>query len=396
MKDILIRAIVPILIIVVGWMGMQYLAHLKKPPQKRPPVHEGPLVEVMKVRVEDHRVNLLLTGQVEPKYELRVVPEVTGRVVWVNPGFERGGFFEKGEPFFKVDSLAYEAQKARALEALEAARRDFEQVSSEARVAREEWKRLNGKNPPPSPLVLYGPQLQSARARLDAARLAYEKAVQDLARTNIRAPFACVVADERIEIGGYVRAGEEVARVIGTDSVEVRVPLTLHDFQLLGGDAGGPGARARIALWGPQKEYDFLWDGTVERILPSVDEKDRMYQAVLTVKDPFQLQGPGPLPGRQAVQLRIKQFVRCLIQGVLLEGVVPLPERALKDQGYVWRVGASNMLEIVPVDVVDRMRGEVFVRGDISDGDLIVLSGITGAANGLKVRPVEVTEGPGQ
>lgn len=386
-KKLFARAVLPILIILLGWMGMQYLAQLKRPPKKRHPVHEGPLVEVMRARVGDHRVNLLLTGQVEASHELRVVPEVTGRVIWVNPRFERGGFIGAGESFFRVDPVAYEAQKAKALEALKAASQALEEARSRARVAEEEWRKLHGDESPESPLALYGPQLESARARLESATAGYKKAVQDLARTEVRAPFPCVVEEERVEVGGYVRAGEEVARVLGTDAVEVKVPMTLHDFLLLGGDTGAIGSQVTIALWGPKKGLDYSWIGTLDRFLPCVDEKDRMYQAIVVVKDPFRHdKGLG-------VHLRVNQFVRCLVRGTLLKGVVAIPERALKDEQYVWRVGPSNTLEIIPVEIVERKRGKVYVRGPIRDGDLLVLSGITGAANGLKVRPVEVQEG---
>ena len=387
----LLKALLPVLIIFLGWAGMKYLSHLKSPPKKRPIHFEGPLVEVMHVKRGDYRARLTLTGVVQARHLLRVVPEVTGRVIWVNPDFERGGYIEKGEPFFKIDPLFYEAQRAKAEEALKAALLDLEEVRSKARVAREEWQKIHGENESPeSPLVLFTPQLEAAEARVRSATSALKKATQDLARTRVIAPYSCVVQEERIEPGTYVRAGEEVAKVIGINTLEVKIPMTLHDFMLLGGDSGAIGKEVSISLWDVVGHENVAqWTGRIERVLPSVTEKERMFQIIAVVEDPFQVLNKEE--GRTS--LRVNSFAQCRVQGAILRGVFPVPERAIKDEVYVWRVDEGNRLKMVKIDVVLRERQRVFVRGPLNDGDTIVLSNIKGATQGMRVRPVVVGEG---
>ena len=390
-KGLLIKVFLPILIIFLGWAGMKYLAHLKSPPKKKTPHFEGPLVEVMHIKIGDYKVHLMLTGEVQARHLLRVVPEVSGRVIWVNPRFEGGGYIEEGEPFFKIDPVPYEAQRAKAQDALKQAMVNLEEVRSKAKVAREEWEKIHRANESPeSPLVLFGPQLEAAEAKVRAATSALQKATQDLARTKVVAPFSCIVQEERIEPGTYVRAGEEVAKVIGTDSLEVKIPMTLHDYLLLGGDSGARGKGVHIALWGMAgNESVPPWVGRIERVLPSVTEKERMLQVIAVVDDPFQ-----PLKGEAGrTSLRVNSFVECQLEGSVLKGVFPVPEKALKDEAYVWRVDGDNRLRIVKVEVVQRERQRIFVRGPLSDGAMIVLSNIRGATDGMRVRPTIVGEG---
>ena len=193
-----------------------------------------------------------------------------------------------------------------------------------------------------------------------------------------------MVEEEKVEIGAFLRSGQEVAKVLATDAVEVKVPLALNDFLLLGEDRGAIGTKVEIAPWRAKKKAEFSWHGTITQILPFVDENDRMFQAVVTVKDPFNLKKR--VSGRP--RLRVNQFVLCSIHGKTIKGVFKVPERALKDEGFVWRVGPQDRLEIIEVEPVQRMRDWVLIRGDIKDGDLLVTSGISGASSGMKVRPV--------
>ena len=59
-----------------------------------------------------------------------------------------------------------------------------------AEQAVRDWEKL-GLNRDPSDLVLRKPQLVSARARITAAEAAVDKAMRDLERTEIRAPYDC-------------------------------------------------------------------------------------------------------------------------------------------------------------------------------------------------------------
>ncbi len=62
-------------------------------------------------------------------------------------------------------------------------------------------------------------ELESARAKLEAARL-------ELARTTIRAPFDGVFNRNHVEVGNYVRVGDDIAEMVDLDPLLVVAELT--------------------------------------------------------------------------------------------------------------------------------------------------------------------------
>ncbi|OCC15411.1 Membrane fusion protein of RND family multidrug efflux pump [Dissulfuribacter thermophilus] len=379
------KIFIPLIIILLGFLGMRFLMHLKTPPKKKGPTQIGMLVEVIKVKHTDHKVTISATGEVQARRQISVIPEVSGKLIWVNPKFERGGFLDKGEELFRIDSVDYEAEKAKKEEALREAELNLEEVKARKDASEHEWGLLNKEGEAPkSPLVFYEPQLKAAQARVKAAQAELQKALRDIARTRVRAPFPCLVLEEKVEIGRFVKAGEVVGEIVGTDSVEVKVSLSTDDVLLFAGEDRPQKGRKRVIL----THKSFVWDGYFERFLPDVDKDGKMERAIIVVEDPFQR--TKRVRGRP--NLRIGQFVTVKIPGKILRNVCALPERALKDEHYIWKVDAENRLSIVRVDVIRRERGRIYVRGPLKDGDLVVISSISGASQGMRLRPVLVGE----
>ncbi len=68
------------------------------------------------VRAELRSVQLLVHSQrtVVPRVESELVPEISGRVVWVAPALAAGGYFQSGDPLVRIDAADYEAALRRA------------------------------------------------------------------------------------------------------------------------------------------------------------------------------------------------------------------------------------------------------------------------------------------
>jgi len=61
-----------------------------------------------------------------------------------------------------------------------------------------------------------------------------------------------------------------------------------------------------------------------------------------------------------------------------------LPRAALQVDDEVWVV-EDGSVRIVPVDVIQRRGSDIFVLGDLAEGDAVVTSGIEVATNGMQV-----------
>src|SRR5690606_3237290 len=110
-----------------------------------------------------------------------IVPEVSGRVVFVHAAFFEGGQFAAGEVLFKIDPRDFELEVARREAEVARAQTVLELAEAESSAALGEWKQIHGKRPAPD-LVARKPQMAEAAATLKSARAQLEEAKLRLER----------------------------------------------------------------------------------------------------------------------------------------------------------------------------------------------------------------------
>ncbi|RLB67985.1 MAG: efflux RND transporter periplasmic adaptor subunit [Deltaproteobacteria bacterium] len=380
------RAILPVLVIVIA-IGLTFvLVKSRKVPKPHEMPHLGPLVEVAELVKTSRQVVVSGTGTVQARYEVSITPQVKGRVSELSPQMVAGGIFRKGELLFAIEDVDY--QLAIDLSRSNLAQSEYDLLRNEnlAEVARNEWQTLNsGSDVEPNPLVVYEPQLKSARAQRNAMQANVKQAELNLQRTRVFAPFNCYVRSEQLGIGQFLNAGSPVATVAGTDQVEIVVPLPLDELTWLQVPRNGvpqEGSLAKVEL--QSGGQIFHWQGVITRALGEIDPRNRMARVVVTVAEPLSSDRKGTsllnelLPG---------MFVEVHLQGEEISDVIAVPRGAVHDNETVWIVGDENRLHIREVDIVRRERDEVLVQSGLDSGEKIVLTSLTGAAEGMLLRP---------
>ncbi len=384
LKQKLFKIGLPIIIVLLGVGVFVFLKTLKQEPQQEMRQDLGMLVEVSTVKNLDWQVTVTGTGTVQAAQEISIIPQTSGEVIYVSPSMEEGGFFSKDEVLFKIDTTDYQLalEQAKATEAK--ADLNLVTIESWSRVARAEWERIKKVDEDePNPLVVYEPQLKNARAELASAKAAIKQAELNLERTEIRAPFNCRIRSENVDIGQYVRAGNSVAVIAGTDTAEVIVPLPLDelrwiDVPMKGSQKKGSHATIHIEING--KDYER--QGRIVRSTGEVDTLSRMTKIVIEVDDPYGLLHEGNarkvlIPG---------SFVDVSLKGGRLKDVFLVPRAAIRDNDTVWIMDKDDLLRIQDVQIVRSERENVLVKDSLEDGERIVLTNVPGAADGMKLR----------
>ncbi len=397
-----VKFALPFAIVVAGVGVMLGLVRHRKAPEKKVVKNPGALVCVLTVRMQDMPVTVRATGTVRPAHSVTVIPQVTGRIQSVSSSLVTGGFFKKDDELFDIDGADYRLAVDRAEAARVNAEYGLEKMQSQAQVARAEWERLNStakadppgepaQNDPPNPLVLYGPQLKDAEAALKGAEAALEQARLNLSRTRLKAPFNSMVVSENVDPGQYVTPATTAVSLAGTDRAEIIVPLQLDDLPWVEvpNAAGKKGSSATVVMNVAGSKR--TWEGTVVRSLGEVDPDGRMIRVAISVDDPYGLLKKGP----KGPPLAFGSFVEARIDGVKAHGVISLPRNALRDNDTVWTVDANNAMKIKKLDILRTDQDTVLVKGGLSDGDRVVLTTLTGAADGMKLRVLEGNEGDG-
>ncbi len=389
-RDKLLKVALPIAIILAAALVSVAMIKLRRPPEKQAAAHPGVLVEVQRVETARYPLQIRASGTVQPAREISVIPQVNGRVVALGRDFAAGSFFAKGDLLLRIEPIDYRLAVEQSEAALARAEVELATTESQAAIAREEWQRLGLQgDEEPNPLALYEPQLKNARANLASARTALEQARLNLARTALVAPFDGRVRTRSADLGQYLRAGTPVATFIGSAHAEVVVSLPLDDLAWLhipppGSDRGG--SPARITLSGHAAPS---WEGRIVRLLGEVDPRGRMVQAVVRIRDPYRLAATPSAPP----YLDVGQYVDVLFDGPELERVVALPRRALRESGTVWVVDDQMRLRIRPVEVLRLERDVALIRTGLEDGERVVLTQISGASDGQKLRLSETGSG---
>ena len=385
-KQKLFRVILPIIIIAAGAVLMATLISQRPSPKKTVKTERGTLVRTLEVAPQERTVVVRGTGTVKPRRAVSVVPQVSGQVTRIATGFAAGAFFKRGDLLFEIEESDYRLAIDRARAERERALYELTIMESRAEVARLEWERLMGEGESesgtsPNPLVLYGPQLKNARASMTSAEAMLARAKLDLERTRLRAPFNCRVRSEEIDVGQYVKAGAPVAALSGTDYAEITVPLSLDELRWLSvPDSGGAGSSAAVTLTIGKERH--RWQGVIDRSLGEVDPSDRMMRVVVRVKDPYGL-GAG---AKADARLAQGAFVEVELTGKTLAKVFIIPRSALRDGNTVWMMDADLRLAIRDVTPLRAERDTVIIGEGLERGDRVVLTTLSGAVEGMKLR----------
>jgi len=401
-----LRRLLPFVVLGIGAAVTAALIKTRKAPERQAHTERGMLVEVLEVHPRDWRVRVVSQGTVQPRREVAISPQVTGKVIRIHPSLVVGGIIRSGSVMVKLDPTDYELALERARARLAEAEKSLAEADSNAEVARREWKVLGkttGGSQEANPLTLYEPQLKLAQAGMRSAQAEVKQAEVNLSRTVIRAPFNLRVRSESVERGKYVTVGQQLATVYGTDEAEVIVPLAPKELPWLdlphNDLASHPAASKRAAVAGKSTVtlrmrvdgQTYERPGRLDRTIGEVDSQGRMSRVVVRLEDPYNLHARAVSPAQKSnTQYRpdfeVGAFVDVVIEGRRLEHVIALPATALRLGNTVWTVGQHDRLLIRKVDVARLTQEHALIVKGLDDGDRVVLTSINGAVDGMRLR----------
>ncbi len=390
-KNKIFTTALPVIVILVGIGAMILLAKSRPAPKKQALPNKGALVQLITVSTENRRAEIHSTGTVQPSRQIAIITQVGGQISRLSPQCVAGGFIKAGELLFAIDDADYRLAAAQAKATVAKAEADLATARGKAEVARMAWERFGGETPAVNPLVLHQPQLKTAAANLAAAQASQTKAQLNLTRTEVRAPFNCLVLSEELGIGLTVRVGSPVARIVGTDDAEVIVPLPLAELPwcvIPRLSVNTPGSPATLsATIGNRK---FQWQGKILRSLGEIDPKGRMARLAIRVEDPYRLKNSKNLP----LDLTMGMFVEVTIHGEALNKIVALPRKAMRPDSTVWLMDNEQKLRLRPVQVARFTDTEALISKGLAPGEKVVLTPLNGAADGMALRAQNEGEKP--
>ena len=386
-------------VIIAGSVALaSFLVSRAPEPERVEPPPQLPYAQTGTVIAGSGAIPVYGAGTVRPAAEVDIAPQVGGRIVWVDAGFQSGGRVQKGQTIFRIEEADYLYRVQEAEANLAARKVVLLEEQEQAAIARAEYERYSDRQKDTavqagiSPLTLREPQLEAARAELKRAEALLADARLALSRTRVTAPFDGHVREESVDTGQVVMAGQAVGRLFASDAVEVVVPLSDSDAALIPGlwelEAGDGEQQVQALVATRYGAGKYAWKGYVDRGETSVDEQTRTIDVVVRVPEPF---SAGMPVGASVVTgdpppLLVGEFVEVELAGLAPESYFRAPRAALQPGNEVWVVNSRGAVSIIPVQVLQRADDEVFVTGDLESGQAVITSGIQFAVEGMAVR----------
>jgi len=201
------------------------------------------------------------------------------------------------------------------------------------------------------------------------------QAQRDLLKTEIKAPYDCLVSSASVDTGGYLPRGGQVAEVYTADKVQVRLPLSLEDVSFLPKQLVG----APVAVEAEVGRVSKVWMGKVVRTEGLID---RATHTMMIVVEIHESGGDGmfkvPPTGL---------FVKGMFEGEIFDKAVKVPREALRSGDVVWVLDSADKLEVRKVKVERSERDYVIVTDGLNDGERVITSPIELPVNGMTVKP---------
>jgi membrane fusion protein (multidrug efflux system) len=325
----------------------------------------GVAVRTAVVQKRDLPDDVVLTGTLKPRAQVQVVAEVQARLVRVLK--DEGARVAKGEVLAELDATDYRlaGDRARAALAMAEANRAHARTEKERADSLLETGGITDRDHLAAGVALQVADASLAQARADAAI-----AAQQLARTEVRAPFRGRVARRFPDPGAMLAPGTPLFTLVDDSTLEFEAAVPSRDLGRV--RVGAPVSLTVDAL------EDTRVEGRIARVEPLVDERSRSFRAVVEV------------PGRPDLVGGL--FARAAVRAGEVPGALVVPPSALVRDGSDPARGAvfvvrSGKAERVAIEVGVEAADGVQVTKGLAAGDQVVLDPPTSLASGA---PVEV------
>jgi membrane fusion protein (multidrug efflux system) len=343
-----------------------------------------PEVYVTPVVAKDVPIYLELVGQTRGSQDVEIRARVEGYLESVK--FTEGTFVRKGTPLYQIDPKPLEATLAAAKADLATARARLQRTSND--VARYE------------PLVAQKAISQqeldnalsardAAKAQVDAAAAAVDKATLDLGYTSIAAPLDGIVGTTKVKAGNLVGRGEStlLTTVSNVDPILFRAGISEAEYLRIAKrvqEGGERTAKAEITL--------ILADGTVH---PQKGRVDAIEREVDATTGTLAVQFTFPNPNRL---VRPGQYGRARFVLETKAGALLVPQRAVQELQNLYSVatvGADGKVAFKSVKVGPRVEGLWVIEEGLKAGETVVVEGLQRIREGMTVTTKPAAAMPG-
>ncbi|MEO0368840.1 MAG: efflux RND transporter periplasmic adaptor subunit [Pseudomonadota bacterium] len=381
-----LKSFVPVFVLLGAAVIVGLLFVLKPAPPEEEADAPSLTVKYSAAEFKRQWVSTYFQGEVRAKADIDLITQVTGNVISVSDAFTEGGEFAAGDTLLRIDDADYRVALRAAEASVASAQVDLELELGTAATNAKQWQELQGRPvAEANPLTLNKPQVDRARAMLEAAKAELAQAELNYQRTFISAPFDGRIMTKDAELGKFMSRGASIARVFSTQEMEIRIPMTDIQISELGLQLGYSSLNADRAIdatvsavFGIER---YEWLGVLKSVDASIDNETRLVYATVVVEQPFGQAAQGEVPLVPGLYVDVELEAAQELVGI------QVPRTAIRNGSEVY-VAARGELRREPISVIFTSEDYAVIDPDstaLTSGDLVITSPVPGAYNGMAV-----------
>ncbi|MGF1720213.1 efflux RND transporter periplasmic adaptor subunit [Vibrio kyushuensis] len=361
------RRAAPLIILGLFFIASKILIATKEEPEQIAIEPTVLRIEVLEANPKTVTFHVDSYGFVEPKYQSKIVSEISGRIVMLAPDLLVGGLVKKGQVLANIDPSDYEADLEQAKASLAQAKALLEEELARAEVAKRDWAHVGeGKAPK---LGLRVPQVKREKANVKFAQAAVKRAIRNVQRTVIRAPFDGLVSERHASLGEYLTVGAPIADIYDTKQAEVSLPISNNDLAYLPiNDDVSLSGMLQVRYAGQKFDYPAV----IARSERVIDRNSRMFNLIAEIEDPYCLEQPSCIQP----SLKFGSYVTAQVVANTVEDVVVLPRNLVRN-GEAYVVNSEEQLEPRNVNIIRQDEEFAYIQSSFTDGERISLTPIS-------------------
>ncbi len=378
--------ILTILLIAGTIITAQYLLNSKPEPKKKERKIVLPVVEVFHPKSQQYNITIHTAGTVEAHSKTNIVSEIAGKITYISPNFEEGQYFDKNETLIKINDSKYRNAIAIAQAEIKQKQLTLQDTKNQTSLSANQWKLYN-KNRQDSELAALKLKTASSSSSVHIANLRLQQAKLDLANTQITAPYAGRVLSRDVGIGQYVGPGTKLGSVYSTDYVEVRLPLTLDQYDLLELPENYRNSKKLVKRKLPEVIFytktnnkKKKWKGRIVRSSPIMDKRTRQISVIARINDPFKKP-----KGKQSI-VKIGQFLQADIKTKTLRNIYIIPNRAIRQHKEVLLFDNGLVKTHAITPLYSTGENTIISANTLPSNPIIITTPMASAKTGMKVK----------
>ena len=406
---IAVSVLLILLVSAVTAVGVYVISDVEQQPRVQPAAAPVP-VEVATVVATDfvHRIEAL--GTISAVREGPVSAELSGRIVEIAPDIDLGSVVEAGALLARVEPRDFEiavrkaaAQVASAKARVRKAAVDIERQRKLVQLNREQLRLARAEHERLTKLLKKGlvssqqaerqelawrrieEELESAKsgeretralhaiaeADLALADVQLEQTQETLRDTEIRAPFAGVIARKNVTLGERVAPGQVLFQLADVETVKLEIRIPAADIHRIDSRVV-----ANVRVGGLEEGFT----GRVVNIGPRADQQTRSFPVEIFISNS---EGGKLLPG---------MFAQAVIPVRGYTGAILIPRESVvfqdgKPTAFVADPGSSRATRRA-IRIAGRFGPRYMIAAGLEPGDLLITAGQRLLLDGARIRVV--------